>query len=114
MDDIHIKLTLLDYPNNFCKAAERPPINKFYFAIPDPNDQGEQLNYFLELCYWILGLAKPGSHKKDKLAMYTKTQIDWSSPESACRKLLADLMAANIRMDEIKPESILDVQIYWK
>ena len=35
--------------------------------------------------------------------MYTKTQIDWSSPANACRKLLTDMMAANIRMDEIKP-----------
>lgn len=103
MDDIHLKLILLDYNNNFCKAAERKPINKFYFALPDyDSGEGEQLNYFLELCYWILGLSKPDK-KKDKLAMYTKTQIDWSSPENACRKLLTDLMAINIRMDELKP-----------
>lgn len=33
MDDIHIKLNLLNYGNNFCKVTERKPINKFYFAI---------------------------------------------------------------------------------
>lgn len=32
MEDIHIKLNLLDYSNMFCKAAERPQIHKFYFA----------------------------------------------------------------------------------
>lgn len=35
MDDIHLKLTLLDYKTNFCVAAERKPIHKLYFAIPD-------------------------------------------------------------------------------
>ena len=32
MDDIHIKLNLLEYTTMFCKAAERKHIHKFYFA----------------------------------------------------------------------------------
>lgn len=39
MDDIYIKLNLLDYTANFCKAAERKPINKFYFALEDANSK---------------------------------------------------------------------------
>lgn len=35
MDDIYIKLNLLDYTETFCKAAERKPMNKFYFALED-------------------------------------------------------------------------------
>ncbi|MCB0370617.1 MAG: hypothetical protein KDD45_14620 [Bdellovibrionales bacterium] len=37
MDDIFIKLTLLNYDPLFCKAAERKPISKQYFAIEDTN-----------------------------------------------------------------------------
>jgi hypothetical protein len=37
MDDIYIKLNLLDYTETFCKAAERKPINKFfYFGLKPP------------------------------------------------------------------------------
>lgn len=32
MEDIHIKLNLLNYDIMFCKAAERKPIHKYYFA----------------------------------------------------------------------------------
>ena len=35
MDDIYIKLNLLNYTETFCKAAERKPMNKFYFALED-------------------------------------------------------------------------------
>jgi hypothetical protein len=92
MDDISIKLTLLNYENAFCKAAERKPINRLYFAIQDTNnkEQNGQLNYFLELAYWVMALSKPDK-KKDKLAVYTKTLIDWSSSDAACKKLLNDL-----------------------
>jgi hypothetical protein len=48
MDDIHIKLNLLNYVNNFCKSAERKQINKFYFAIQDNKcEEHDQLFYFL-------------------------------------------------------------------
>ena len=92
MDDIYIKLTLLNYDPLFCKAAERKPINKQYFAIEDTQmkEPNGQLNYFLELAYWIMALSKPDK-KKEKLAVYTKTLIDWSSPELGCKKLLTDL-----------------------
>lgn len=33
MDDIHIKLGLLNYETMFCKIAERKPMHKLYFAI---------------------------------------------------------------------------------
>ena len=60
MDDIHIKLNLLNYASDFCKVAERKPIHKFYFALPDPSSKNnDQLYYFLELCYWIMALSKP-------------------------------------------------------
>jgi hypothetical protein len=35
MDDICIKLALLNYEKTFCKAAERKPFHRLYFAIPD-------------------------------------------------------------------------------
>lgn len=35
MDDIHIKLGLLNYVTYFCHVAERKPISKFYFALKD-------------------------------------------------------------------------------
>ena len=80
MDDIHIKLNLLNYTSEFCKIAEKKPIHKFYFALADPaSKDNDQLYYFLELCYWIMGLSKLDK-KKDKLALYTKTNIDWKSP----------------------------------
>lgn len=85
MDDISIKLNLLNYENDFCRAAERKPFHKLYFALQDQQQKEEnyQLFYFLELAYWIMALSKPDK-KKDKLAIYTKTLIDWSSADSAC------------------------------
>lgn len=35
MDDISIKLQLLNYERDFCKIAERKPFHKLYFAIED-------------------------------------------------------------------------------
>lgn len=92
MDDIYIKLSLLNYETAFCKVADKKPIHRLYFAIEDQDNKEEngQLNYFLELAYWIMALSKP-EKKKDKLALYTKTLIDWSSPDAACKKLLTDL-----------------------
>lgn len=31
--------------------------------------------------------------KDEKLAIYTKTLIDWSSPEAACKKLMSDFIS---------------------
>lgn len=39
MDDIYVKLGLLNYVNYFCKVAEKNPINKLYFAIKDPESK---------------------------------------------------------------------------
>lgn len=48
MDDIYVKLGLLDYVQFFCKVAEKKPINRFYFAIQDTQGkENEQLFYFL-------------------------------------------------------------------
>jgi serine/threonine protein kinase len=48
MDDIYVKLALLNYVEYFCKPAERKPINRFYFAIQDPqSNQNDQIFYFL-------------------------------------------------------------------
>lgn len=46
-----------------------------------------------------MALSKP-DRKKDKLAVYTKTLIDWSSPEGACRKLLGDLEDYGVKGEE--------------
>eukprot|EP00919_Chromeraceae_sp_WS-2016_P067358 GHVR01159168.1.p1 GENE.GHVR01159168.1~~GHVR01159168.1.p1 ORF type:complete len:170 (+),score=12.61 GHVR01159168.1:324-833(+) len=101
MDDIHIKLELLDYSVYFCKLLDKKPIHKFYFAIQDNNiEEDAQLFYFLELSYWIMGLSKPDK-KKDKLALYTKTLIDWSSSENACRKFFSDIRSAGIKFEDI-------------
>jgi|LakMenE18May11ns_1017448.scaffolds.fasta_scaffold7965982_1 hypothetical protein len=98
MDDISIKLNLLSYESNFCKAAERKPFHKLYFALEDSKGEANnQLFYFLELSYWIMALSKPDK-KKDKLAIYTKTLIDWSSPESACKKLLTDIGGYGVKL----------------
>lgn len=60
--------------------AEKKPINRFYFALEDSESkQKEQFFYFLEVCYWIMSLSK-GNQKKEKLALYSKTLIDWKSP----------------------------------
>jgi len=101
MDDIYIKLTLLNYDPSFTKPAEKKPIHKQYFAIEDTNmkEENGQLNYFLELAYWIMALSKPDK-KKDKLAIYTKTLIDWSSPEASCQKLLIDLGDYGVKPEE--------------
>jgi len=44
-----------------------------------------------------MALSKPDK-KKDKLAIYTKTLIDWSSPDSACEKLLTDLAGYGVKL----------------
>lgn len=44
-----------------------------------------------------MALSKPDK-KKEKLAIFSKTNIDWSSPQNACRKLLVDLTGAGIRL----------------
>ena len=46
-----------------------------------------------------MALSKPDK-KKDKLAVYTKTLIDWSSPEGACKKLLTDLEDYGVKAEE--------------
>lgn len=48
MDDIHIKLNLLNYSTDFCLVADKKPIHKYYFALSDPTSQNNyQLYYFL-------------------------------------------------------------------
>jgi NIMA (never in mitosis gene a)-related kinase len=65
MDDISIKLGLLNYETAFCKVAERKPMHKLYFALEDREQKEEhaQLYYFLELGYWVMGLSKPEKKK---------------------------------------------------
>lgn len=46
-----------------------------------------------------MALSKPDK-KKDKLAIYTKTLVDWSSPEAACNKLLTDLEDYGVKSEE--------------
>jgi hypothetical protein len=57
-----------------------------------------------------MALSKPDK-KKDKLPVYSKTNIDWSSSENACRKLLVDLSGAGVRLEEVDLESIVNVHI---
>jgi hypothetical protein len=44
-----------------------------------------------------MALSKP-EKKKDKIAIYSKVNIDWSTPQNACRKLLADLGGVGIKL----------------
>jgi hypothetical protein len=37
-----------------------------------------------------MALSKP-NQKKDKLSLYSKTMIDWKSPQDACEKYITDL-----------------------
>ena len=46
-----------------------------------------------------MALSKPDK-KKDKLAVYTKTLIDWSSADAACQKLLTDLEDYGVKAEE--------------
>ena len=57
-----------------------------------------------------MGLSKPQKNK-GKLAVYTKSLIDWSSPSAACRKLLVDLSGHGVKIEELNPESILNVYL---
>ena len=45
-----------------------------------------------------MALSKPDK-KKDKLALFTKTLIDWSSADSACKKLIADLTGYGLKLE---------------
>jgi hypothetical protein len=56
-----------------------------------------------------MGLSKP-NQKKDRLALTTKTYIDWTSPDAACRKFLIDLESYGVKVDDnIKPKDIRNV-----
>ena len=56
-----------------------------------------------------MGLSKP-NQKKDRLALTTKTYIDWTSPEAAAKKFITDLEGYGIKVDEsIKAKDIRDV-----
>lgn len=69
------------------------------------------MNYFLELCYWVMALSKPDK-KKDKLALTVKALIDWSSPESGCKKLLSDIEDYGLKIEEgISVNSIRSVHM---
>jgi hypothetical protein len=45
-----------------------------------------------------MGLSKL-DRKKDKLALYSKTNIDWSTPKQACKKFISDLAAINVKTE---------------
>ena len=47
-----------------------------------------------------MALSKPQKNK-EKLAIYTKSLIDWDSPQGACSKLLVDLTAYGVKLDEV-------------
>jgi hypothetical protein len=59
-----------------------------------------------------MALSKP-NQKKDKLPLYTKTLIDWKSPDNACRKLLVDISSSGIKYEDVDIESIRDVYIFF-
>lgn len=72
------KLNLIDYPI-FCRVTEHKPINRAYFAYQDlKSENNEQLNYFLEMGYWLMNLSKV-DRSKDKAASQAKAMIDWKS-----------------------------------
>lgn len=57
MDDIIEKLHLLDYLTKFCKAKNRKPLSKTYFAIRAETEPTEaKVKYFVELCYWLMNI----------------------------------------------------------
>lgn len=43
------------------------------------------------------------------MAIISKANIDWDSAKGACRKLLVDLSGHGMKMEEINPETILNV-----
>lgn len=44
-----------------------------------------------------MALSKP-EKRKDKLALTVKALIDWSSPESGCKKLLSDIQDYGLKL----------------
>ncbi len=60
-----------------------------------------------------MSLSKP-NQKKDKLALYTKTLIDWKSPENSCIKFLSDLGNFGVKIEEIDYNMIKEVCLFYK
>jgi hypothetical protein len=55
-----------------------------------------------------MSLNKP-NQKKEKLAIYSKTLIDWKSPENACIKFISDLNNYGVKTENIEMGQIIEV-----
>lgn len=59
-----------------------------------------------------MSLAK-GEARKERVAITSKANIDWTSPQNACHKLVEDLSGIlGARLEEIQEESLVDVHAY--
>jgi hypothetical protein len=48
-----------------------------------------------------MSLQKATSQKMEKLAVYSKSLIDWKSPDNACKKFLNDLNSYGVKFEDI-------------
>lgn len=58
-----------------------------------------------------MSLSKP-NQKKDKLALYSKTLVDWKSPQNACIKFIADLNNYGVKTESIELNNIIEVNYF--
>lgn len=59
MEDIYEKIGILEYHANFCKALNKKPVSKLYFAVAEKETSGEdKFRYFAALCHWLLNIPK--------------------------------------------------------
>ena len=59
MDDIVEKLGLLDYSSKFCIRRNYKPVSRTYFALKQEQSESTEVKvqYFVELCYWLMSLG---------------------------------------------------------
>ena len=97
MDDVHVKLSLLDYENTFCKKYRRPPVNRVYFAVSVDPDQ--QLAYLYDLVYWLMQSSKS-----------VGPVLDYSSfagRDAVASQITSDLRVFGVKIPEIISMSTL-------
>jgi hypothetical protein len=49
------------------------------------------------------------NQKKEKVALYSKTLVDWKSPQNACIKFISDLNNYGVKTESIEMGNIVEV-----
>mmetsp|Transcript_24697 Transcript_24697/g.33031 ORF Transcript_24697/g.33031 Transcript_24697/m.33031 type:complete len:121 (+) Transcript_24697:706-1068(+) len=85
MDDIIEKLSLLDYETSFCKVWKSKRISRIYFAHPPHfgEDQTQRINYFFNLCYWLMSMNKEKRTGKKNGSFCQLQRLSWEHDGSS-------------------------------